>query len=208
VGGVAVGGTGAGAIGGVGAIGGQGGADMVAAGEGGAGGGVGGIAGGAMAGMGGAGGEGGQGSGSGMGVASVAMLSFAVLTQSQGGKYSPKNIGAIWIETSSGEFVKTLEVWAERRARYLTRWNREAGASRVDAVSGATLRSHATHSVAWDLTDEAGNPVAPGDYKVIVEATDRDATGASHEVPFTLGEPMTLAAPDASAFSAMSLTLQ
>jgi len=186
--------------------GGTSGAGMSGAGMSGAG--MGGTSGAGMAGASGTAGEAGAGGVSGASAASVSTLAFDVLTRSQGGKYSPKNIGAIWIETSDGQFIKTLEVWADRRARYLSRWNSEAGASRVDAVSGATLRSHATHSVTWDLTDESGGAVAPGEYKIVVEATDRDATGASHEVPFTLGEPLTTAAPDTSAFSAMSVTLQ
>lgn len=135
-------------------------------------------------------------------------LSFDVLTHSLGGRYSPKNVGAIWIESSNGTFVKTLEVWAERRARYLTRWNREASASRVDAVTSATLRSHVTHNASWDLTNASGQEVAPGDYKVVIEITDHDGTGASHEVPFTVGDPMTKSAPDVAAFTAMSLTLE
>src|SRR5690349_11862818 len=153
--------------------------------------------------------EAGAGGGAGMSATGPSSLAFDVLTHSQGGKYSPKNIGAIWIETSGGDFVKTLEVWAQRRAGHLTRWKNETGSNRVDAVSSATLRSHVVHNVTWDLSDVSGNAVEPGDYKLVIEATDRDSTGASQEIPFTLGtEPQVITPPDASAFSSMSLTLE
>jgi hypothetical protein len=163
----------------------------------------------ASAGQGGAGGGSSAGGASGAGpeVASGA-LSFSVLTKSLGGKYSPKNVGAIWVSTAQGDFVKTLEVWARTRARYLTRWNREAAANRVDAVSSATLRQHVAHDVSWDLTDVSGGQVAPGDYVIIVEITDHDGTGDDVEVPFTLGTPQTITPADAAHFVDMSLVLQ
>jgi len=155
------------------------------------------------------GGDAGAGGSAGTAATGASSLAFDVLTRSQGGKYSPKNIGAIWIETSGGDFVKTLEVWAQRRAGHLTRWKNETGSSRVDAVSGATLRSHTVHRVTWDLSDLSGNPVGPGDYKVVIEATDRDSTGASQEIAFTIdGAPQVITPPDGAAFSSISLTLE
>jgi hypothetical protein len=138
----------------------------------------------------------------------LSQLTFAVLTHSLGGRYSPKNIGAIWIETSSGAFVKTLEVWAATRARYLSRWRAETNSNRVDAVSSATLRSHVMHTAHWDLTDVSGNPVPAGEYKLVVEITDHDGPGADTEVPFTHGAPAMLMPADLSAFTAMVLTLE
>jgi len=49
-------------------------------------------------------------------------LSFDVVTVNQGGWFAPRNVGAIWIEDSSGKFVKTLKVWAAIRSRYLTKF--------------------------------------------------------------------------------------
>jgi hypothetical protein len=140
--------------------------------------------------------------------AGLSQLSFQVLTHSQGGKYAPKNVGAIWIETSTGAFVKTLEVWAGTRARYLRRWTSEARSSRVDAVSSATLRGHATHTATWDCTDAAGSAVAPGAYKVVIEVTDYDGAGQSAEVPFTSDQPGMITPPDMPAYTGMLLRLQ
>ena len=141
------------------------------------------------------------------GVASSAMT-FEVLTARQGGKYAPKNIGAIWVETQSGAFVKTLELWAATRRRYLYRFAAETGGNVVDAVTSATLRSHMLHHVAWDLTDVNGTAVASGPYKVIVECTDHESQGETIEVPFQVGDSLTLMLPDQSYYTDMRLVVQ
>lgn len=46
-------------------------------------------------------------------------VKFTVRTTTPGGNFSPRNIGAIWIEDSNGQFVKTLKRWADRRKQYL-----------------------------------------------------------------------------------------
>jgi hypothetical protein len=136
-------------------------------------------------------------------------LSFSVLTKSLGGRYAPRNIGAIWIENASGQWIKTLAVWAFIRERYLTRFRTAAAGNRVDAVTGATLSQHTTHSVTWDLTDATGTPVPDGDYRVVIETTDRDAAGDSTEVAFTKGTlPLVLMPPDVTHYVNMTLALQ
>jgi hypothetical protein len=42
----------------------------------------------------------------------VTSLTFDVTTKAPGGRYQPRNVGAIWVEDSSGKLVKSLEVWA------------------------------------------------------------------------------------------------
>jgi hypothetical protein len=136
-------------------------------------------------------------------------LSFSVLTKSLGGRYAPRNIGAIWIEDASGNWVKTLAVWAFIRERYLTRFRTASGGNRVDAVTGATLSQHTAHSVRWDLSDANGAPVPDGEYRLVVETTDRDATGDSTEVAFTKGTlPVVLMPPDVTHYVNMTLALQ
>lgn len=136
-------------------------------------------------------------------------LSFSVLTKSLAGRYAPRNIGAIWIEDASGRWVKTLAVWAFIRERYLTRFRAASGGNRVDAVTSATLGQHTTHSVTWDLADANGAPVPDGDYRVVIETTDRDATGDSAEVAFTKGpSPLVLMPPDVTHYVNMTLALQ
>jgi hypothetical protein len=156
----------------------------------------------------GSGGMGGSMAGTGMEMPASGMLRFTVLTKTLNGRYSPKNIGAIWIERASGEFVKTLELWAATRVRWLARWRAESGSNKVDAMTSATLRSHVMHTASWNLTDASHNAVAPGDYKVVVEMTDHDGNGDSTEVPFTVGDPLMLTPSDQAHFVNMTLTLE
>jgi hypothetical protein len=137
------------------------------------------------------------------------MLRFSVLTKSLGGRYAPRNIGAIWIENAAGKWIKTLAVWAFIRERYLTRFRTASGGNRVDAMTSATLSQHATHNVTWDFTDATDIPVPDGDYRVIVETTDRDATGDSTEVAFIKGAlPVRIMPPDTTHYVNMSLALE
>jgi hypothetical protein len=136
-------------------------------------------------------------------------LTFSVLTHSQGGRYAPRNVGAIWIEDGTGTFVKTLAVWAATRARYLTKFTAEAKANRVDAVTSATLGNHSMHNVTWNMTTASGGSAPLGAYKVIVEVTDYDGTGKWTSVDFMLtGMPSTAMPPDQQYFTNMQLTVQ
>ncbi|HTU62324.1 MAG TPA: hypothetical protein VMF89_27885, partial [Polyangiales bacterium] len=87
---------------------------------------------------------------------------FRLTTRAQGGRYAPKNVGAIWIEREDGTWVKTLKVWAGVRLRYLTTYL-EANTTRdtTDALTSATLRQHTTHEVKWSPDD-----VPDGDYRM------------------------------------------
>jgi hypothetical protein len=143
-------------------------------------------------------------------VAGLSSVTFGVTTVAQGGKYQPKNIGAIWIETSSGSFVRTLELWAKTRRRYLTKFNTAAGTtSTVDVTATATLTSHKAHQVTWDLKDKAGATVAAGAYRVVVEVTDADSTGKNYSYDFNLSAgAQSLSVADQTYFKTMTLKLQ
>lgn len=140
-------------------------------------------------------------------------LSVTVTTTSAGGRYSPRNIGAIWVSDASDRFIKTLAVWADKRARYLKRWNDATAAagtpaSRVDAISSATKSSHGVRTGTWGCTNTASMPVPDGDYKVCFELTDYDGQGPYHCVAFTKGPaPFSLTPPDAPSFTARRLEL-
>lgn len=134
-------------------------------------------------------------------------LTFDVLTHSLGGEYEPAHVGAIWIETSSGAFVKTLETWYRIRGRHLTKFMSETGGSQVDAVTGATLRGHTTHHATWNLTNSSGQVVPDGAYQVIVEVADSNwGRSQSTSVPFMKGVAGTVNPPDQQYFSAIKLT--
>jgi len=124
-------------------------------------------------------------------------LMVSVMSAAVGGRYAPRNVGAIWIETGSGEFVKTIERWAGIRANDLRAWNQASGGwgfsffgppsspDAVDAVTAATLRGHQMHSPTWAFKGADGMVVPDGAYKVVMEVADGSA--ARSEVMFTKG---------------------
>jgi hypothetical protein len=139
----------------------------------------------------------------------LSQLHIRVRTTAVGGRYAPRNVGAIWIETAAGAFVKTVERWGKTRARYLTRWNAASKGDVVDAVTSATLSSHITHDRTWNLTDHMMCEIAAGDYKVVMEETDSNNTGKSRELSFTKGTmPATSTPADDQYFHDLLLELK
>ena len=133
-------------------------------------------------------------------------LSFSVLTVSLDGEYSPRNIGAIWIEDSGGRFVKTLEEWARSREEHLYTFLDASGGDTTDAITSATLSDHRTHSVTWDLRDLSGSAAPDGDYRVMMELTDDNDQGATAGIGFTKGpSPLEVNPPDEARFVDMRL---
>jgi hypothetical protein len=63
--------------------------------------------------------------------------------------------------------------------------------------------------VTSDFADANGAPVPDGGDRVVIETTDRDATGDSTEVVFTKGPlPRVLRPPDVTHYMNMTLALQ
>jgi hypothetical protein len=136
-------------------------------------------------------------------------LRFRVTTTSLRGHFAPRNIGAIWIETAGGAYVKTLARWADDRRRYLNAYLTASDGDATDAVTSATLRDHLTHSVRWDLTDWRGRPMPDGSYRVRMQLTESQSGGAVAQITFVKGrEPAALTPPDLTGFSAMSLRFE
>ncbi|MEI2747932.1 MAG: DUF2271 domain-containing protein [Ferruginibacter sp.] len=129
----------------------------------------------------------------------LSALRIVVRTTPYGGRYQPKNIGAIWIETAAGQYVKTVKRWANRRLQYLTRYRTASGGDVTDAITGATLTSHITHDVTWNLTDRNRCEVPAGQYRVVMELTDQDAAGAYATFLFTKGTTPATTNPTATA---------
>jgi hypothetical protein len=137
----------------------------------------------------------------------ISACTFRVTTQSQAGRYAPKNVGAIWIERD-GKWVETLRVWAGVRLRYLTTYL-EANSERntVDAMTSATVRQHGMQEARWNLKDAAGEPAPDGDYVLRLEVTDRPSMGRVLDVRFKKGaEPLLLKPEDTEFFTAMELS--
>ena len=128
-------------------------------------------------------------------------IKFKVKTSSTGGAYAPKNIGAMWIENATGNFVKTLKLWADARKDYLYEWLSVSENNTVDAVTSATVSSHKTHEAIWDTRDKNGNRVPTGNYTLKIEINDQDSPGPVANYDFQVGAfPNTLTFPDETNF--------
>jgi hypothetical protein len=138
-------------------------------------------------------------------------MSLDFTTVSQRGRYSPKNIGAVWIEDSAGKYVKTLDAWAAKRARYLVKWvGKNPTGDRVDAISRATLPNHIAHHATWNLKDNKGVVAPDGEYTIYIESTDQETKpGAWTSLSFTKSaDPQTVMPPDATAYTGIKLVYQ
>jgi len=139
-------------------------------------------------------------------------VTFTVLTVSNGATYAPKNVLAIWVKDSQGNFVISRKVMAASRKQHLVKWNASSGNNSVSAITGATLPSHIEHTISWDCRDLSGNIVPDGTYEIWVEYTSRNsnsggAPGPSTKVSFTKGiDVVSLAVPDEDYFKHMVLS--
>ena len=140
----------------------------------------------------------------------IQAVSFDVTTLPQGGKYSPRNIGAIWVQSSSGTFVKSLELWARQRRTHLTKFNGAVGtAGPVDVTASATLSSHRAHHVSWNLKDRSGASVAPGKYTLLIEVTDYDGPGKWYALEFDTSAGAQVVMPaSVTYYNGMSLRIE
>jgi len=93
--------------------------------------------------------------------------------------YAPSHILAIYVLDSQVRFVKTLLAYAAERKQYLVNWKNVttvAGSpyNTVDAVTGATQKSHSTRTCTWNGKNRSGVSVDDGTYTVRMELTDND----------------------------------
>lgn len=116
-------------------------------------------------------------------------VTLTVTTKTFGGSHAPKNIVALWVEDSTGAFVRTLGVRANTRKKYLDLWIDSQGSSTVpsdvDAVSGATRPDHSTPSplvVTWDGKNPDGTTMARGTYRMRGQMTEQNSSGENFSV--------------------------
>lgn len=138
-------------------------------------------------------------------------LRVSVTTTAPGGKYRPRNVGAIWVTDSAGGFVKSLDVWGNRRLSHVVAWNaatRAAGlaGNKVDAVTSATLSTHRAHDVTWDCRDTRDQIMPDGAYRVYFEVTDSNNAGPNHFETFTKGPTAATLQSSATNFEGIALT--
>lgn len=133
-------------------------------------------------------------------------LTFSITTSSNNGTYAPKHVLAIWIRDANDNFIKTRKLRGNNRKGYLYTWKNNSGQDVTDAITGATLSNHTSHTITWDCTDISGSLVPDGDYKVAVEFTDKHAQGPYAEFTFTKGpNPVHLTPANQGKFSNIDL---
>jgi hypothetical protein len=108
------------------------------------------------------------------------------ITSGFAAQYNPKHVLAVWIETESGTFVSSIKVMAQERIGYLSNWYAVAKGNKVNAVTGATLSSHQTHTITWNCKNYSSTLISNGTYKLCVELTSGDVTGTLSKTPFTI----------------------
>jgi hypothetical protein len=120
-----------------------------------------------------------------MGSLQAQLATFTFKTVSEGGTFAPKHVLAVWIEKADGTFVRTLFLRANARKQYLYSWIGKSGSNASDATTGATLTQHTSHSIQWNCRDLSGSLMPDGDYKFVVEYTDKHAQGPKYELSFS-----------------------
>jgi hypothetical protein len=138
------------------------------------------------------------------------LATLTVTTSPAGGKYAPRHVLAVWITDAGDHFVRTVEVRAGRRQKYLYAWRAARGDRAPDGISGATLKTHEPLTFRWDGRDADGRDVPDGTYRWHVELTDRHQPGpvtpADH-LEFTVGPEASSRQPaDLPNFRALSVT--
>jgi len=134
-------------------------------------------------------------------------VSFSVRTVTNHDVYSPENILAIWLESPGGIFVRTFKVRAANRIAHLYTWKLISGMNTTDAITGATLSNHTTHSITWNCRNLSNQLMADGEYRIRVEFTEAHNQGPVANYVFTKGATSeTINYPDQTYFKDAVLT--
>lgn len=112
------------------------------------------------------------------------MLTFTVKTVTNNSSYSPRNVLAIWIKDSNGNFVVSRKVMANSRKQHLVKWNASSTGNTISATTGATLNSHQVHTVTWDGKNAAGTDMPDGIYQIWVEYTSTNSASNGNQGPY------------------------
>lgn len=135
---------------------------------------------------------------------SAGTFTFKINPVSHSGSYGTKHVVAIWIENSSGAFIKTkLEDASNKTIDHLATWTSKSNSNVVDAVTGSTLTSYNPITVTWDGTDVSKTIVPDGDYKIWIEmAWDNSKTTAKTVTSYDFAKSATIfnSTPASTAF--------
>ncbi len=108
-------------------------------------------------------------------------LTFNVTPTTHNGSYSAKHFIAVWIENSSGTFIKTrTRLGSSGNCNsHLIAWKAKSGSSVVDATTGASLNAYSALTYTWignDLTGTSPYTIVPdGNYRILIECSWDDS---------------------------------
>ena len=129
-------------------------------------------------------------------------FTFTPITQTVGAYSGTKNVLAVWIQTTTGGFVKTkLRYCGSQTDDHLPTYGVNCGATAsncvtngniTDATTGATLASYIAKSITWDgknVVGTANGTVVPdGTYQVSIQETwGHGSATVIRTFPFTKG---------------------
>jgi hypothetical protein len=115
-------------------------------------------------------------------------VELTVATANYGGPYKEKNSGAVWVTDEAGMYIRTLKVWAQPRKKHVKHWWEAAMDDRVNAISGASLKTMEVHTIAWDCTGKDATTVLPfGKYTLHFEFTSKNGQGPYMPLTFERG---------------------
>lgn len=146
-------------------------------------------------------------------------LTFTFTTIAHTGYSGTKNVLAVWIQNSSGQFIKTKLRYAGNGTNdHLPTWAVNSGGSANNclaascnissATTGSTLSGATTKTITWDGTNTSGTVVPDGTYKVAIQETWNHGTSGTttRYITFVKGPSADVQSPTADAnFTGMSL---
>jgi len=104
--------------------------------------------------------------------AATEQLTLSFNTTTTGRCYEPRNCTVVWVETSDGQFIKTLSRWASGYKDELVTWWAASGQD-LDGMTEASRRTHDDRLTAvWDMTDSNGDVAPDGSYTIRFEMTE------------------------------------
>ncbi|MDD4970039.1 MAG: DUF2271 domain-containing protein [Paludibacter sp.] len=98
-------------------------------------------------------------------------LKVTVTTVAYGGTFTPRNVFAVWVQSKTSVFVKTMLAYADTRKAYLSNWKTATSSTYnvVDAITGATQSTHGTYTCTWSGTNITGTVLGDDTYTVAME---------------------------------------
>jgi hypothetical protein len=124
---------------------------------------------------------------------------------------------AVWLETVDGAPVRTISLsyqkgkgdrWLPDLKRWYAKYQAQKSAPAIAAVTGAT-RVPGSYSYSWNGTDDNGQPVAAGEYVLVIEGSrERGPYSLAKQTISLTGVPFSATLPDNGELKGMTVELK